>query len=66
MPLNEHATDTTSPVLVRVSNGDRPAIEECVELYGDAIWRLACGRSESLEEAMKLTCEIFNNVWKYA
>jgi DNA-directed RNA polymerase specialized sigma24 family protein len=64
MPLNGKATETTSPVLVRVSNGERSAIGECVANYGGAIWRIALGRCESSVNAERLTEDIFLDIWK--
>lgn len=52
------------PLLVRVSEGDRSAIEACLDEYGDLVWRLASrylDRAQAeIEDAVQ---EVFVELW---
>ncbi|MDQ3747470.1 MAG: hypothetical protein M3367_00430 [Acidobacteriota bacterium] len=56
----------SSSVLQRVAKGDRTAVEDCIDSYGDLIWSMAKKVSNSTEDAEALTQEIFLNIWRYA
>jgi RNA polymerase sigma-70 factor (ECF subfamily) len=57
--------DSTS-VLQRVAQGDRNAIENCIDNYGNVIWSMAKKFTDSIEDAEAVTSEIFLNIWRYA
>ena len=53
-------------VLQRVANGDRTAIKECVDNYGNIIWSMAKKFTNSTEDAEAVTREIFLDIWRGA
>jgi RNA polymerase sigma-70 factor (ECF subfamily) len=57
---------SSSNVLQRVIKGDRIAIKECIDNYGDLIWSMAKKFTDSTEDAEAVTREIFLNIWHYA
>ena len=54
------------PILPRIAKKDKTAVEDCVNIYGDFIWALACKFTASTEEAEAATREIFIDIWRYA
>lgn len=56
----------SSNALRRVVQGDRSAIEECIDNYGSLIWSMAKKVTASREDAEAVTEEIFLNIWRYA
>ena len=56
----------SSSVLQRVAQGDRTAVKECIDNYGNLIWSLAKKFTDSIEDAEAVTSEIFLNIWRYA
>jgi DNA-directed RNA polymerase specialized sigma24 family protein len=73
--LNETNTSSTAPtkqradsvsVLQRAAQGDRAAVEDCIENYGSLIWSMAKKFTASIEDAEAVTREIFLNIWRYA
>ncbi len=55
-----------SPVLQKVAEGDRAAVEDCIDHYSSLIWSLAKKFTDSTEDAEAVTQEIFLNIWRYA
>jgi len=55
-----------SNVLPRVAEGDRIAIADCIDKYGNFIWALAKKFTDSIEDAEAVTQEIFIAIWCYA
>lgn len=53
-------------VLRRISEFDKNAPGECLELYGDYVWKIARKFTKTTEEAEKATQEIFRDIWKNA
>lgn len=53
-------------LLMKVGQGDKSAIKECINEYGSFIWTLAQRMTESSEEAEAATEEIFMDLWRYA
>lgn len=53
-------------ILQRIAGGEENGFRECVEKYGDMIWRLAKRRAGSEAGAEALTLEIFRELWKCA
>ena len=66
--LNPQANSNTESltILERIGKGDKTAIEECVNTYGNLILALARYHTDSSEEAEILTQEIFLDIWRYA
>lgn len=56
----------SSSVLQRVAQGDRAAVEECIDNYGKLIWAMAKKFTDSTEDAEAVSREIFLNIWRYA
>jgi DNA-directed RNA polymerase specialized sigma24 family protein len=56
----------SSSVLQRAAQGDRAAVEDCIENYGSLIWSMAKKFTHSIEDAEAVTREIFLNIWRYA
>ncbi len=54
------------PILQRLAQSDKSAIQDCIDKYGSLIWAFAITKTTSLEEAEILTLEIFKDIWKYA
>lgn len=53
-------------VLQRIAQGDKSAVEECLNAYGGLVWSLArrmCPKAEDAEDAVQ---EIFIEIWKNA
>ena len=56
-----------SPALLpRVAQGDRAALNECIQRYGSLVWSLARRASPSASDAEDAVQEIFVEVWKSA
>ncbi len=47
-----------------MAKGDRIAIEDCINNYGNLIWALAKKFTDSTEDAEAVTKEIFLNIWR--
>ncbi len=56
----------SSSVLQAVVKGERAAVEDCIDNYGDLIWSMAKKVTDSTEDAEAVTQEIFLNIWRYA
>ncbi len=56
----------SSSVLQKVVKGDRTAIEDCIDNYGNLIWSMAKKFTDSTEDAEAVTQEIFLSIWRYA
>lgn len=65
---NGNAEQKTVPrtVLQRIAQSDKTAIQDCINTYGDLVWAIARSKTDSLEEAERLSLEIFGDIWKYA
>ena len=54
------------PVLHRIAQGDRTAVQDCLNKYGGLVWSLARRMSASTEDAEDAVQEIFVDIWKNA
>ncbi len=52
-------------ILQRIAEGDKTAVEEFIDAYGDFIWSLARKYTCSPEAAATATEEIFTDIWQY-
>ena len=53
-------------ILSRISEFDKNAPGECLEIYGDYVWKIARKFTKTTEEAETATQEIFQDIWKNA
>lgn len=53
-------------ILKRIANGQKSAVQECLDAYGGLIWSLARRMLANREEAEDAVQEIFIDVWKNA
>jgi RNA polymerase sigma-70 factor (ECF subfamily) len=53
-------------LLPRVAQGDRAALNECIQRYGSLVWSLARRASPSASDAEDAVQEIFVELWKSA
>ncbi len=58
--------EMTKPLLPQVANGDREAIQECVERYGQLIWSLAHRLIPNKFEIEDAVHDIFIELWQAA
>jgi len=56
----------TEAILQRIANGDRNAVEECLNKYGALVWSLARKMLRNSADAEDAVQEIFIDVWKNA
>ncbi len=50
----------------RIVIGDRSAVKECIDKYGNWIWKIATTFGKSQKDAENLSCELFEAIWKNA
>jgi RNA polymerase sigma-70 factor (ECF subfamily) len=62
--INQGAS--SSSILQRLVQGDRTAVKDCVDHYGNLIWAMAKKFTDTTEDAEALTREIFLNIWRFA
>ena len=58
--------NNSSAILQRVAQGDKTAIKDCIDRYGDLIWSMAKKVADSTEDAEVVVREIFLSIWRYA
>ncbi|MFM9905866.1 MAG: RNA polymerase sigma factor [Pyrinomonadaceae bacterium] len=56
----------TQAILQRIADGDRNAIQECLDKYGGLIWSIARKMLRNTEDAEDAVQEIFVDIWKNA
>lgn len=59
------SVDSTS-FLRTVARGERAAVKNCIDNYGNLIWAMVKKVTHSTEDAEAVTREIFLNIWRYA
>lgn len=57
---------TTKSLLQRISENERGAMEECIQLFSGLVWNLVKRRVASQSAAEDLVQEIFTEIWKSA
>lgn len=53
-------------ILKRIAAGDKTAVQDCLNSYGNLVWSLARRMSQNTDEAEDAVQEIFIDVWKNA
>lgn len=53
-------------ILERLRRGQKAAVADCIDAYGNRIWAFAKLHMRSLQEAELLSEEIFKDIWIYA
>jgi RNA polymerase sigma factor (sigma-70 family) len=56
----------TQAILKRIADGDRTAVQECLDNYGGIVWSIARKMLRNTEDAEDAVQEIFIEVWKNA
>lgn len=56
----------TLSILQRIAQGDKNAVEECLNKYGGLVWSLARKMFSNAEDAEDAVQEIFVEIWKNA
>ena len=56
----------TNAILQRIANGDRNAVEDCLNTYGGLVWSIARKMLRNSDEAEDAVQEIFVDIWKNA
>jgi RNA polymerase sigma factor (sigma-70 family) len=64
--LASEARKMTVPLLPRVAEGDREAIQECVDRYGGLIWSLANRLIRNREDVEDAVHDVFIELWQAA
>lgn len=59
-------TTVTASILQRVANGDRAAVNECLDTYGDLVWSLARRFNSAHADAEDAVQDIFIDIWTHA
>jgi RNA polymerase sigma-70 factor (ECF subfamily) len=53
-------------ILHRIKQGDKTAVQDCLNKYGGLVWSLARRMSANTDDAEDAVQEIFLDVWKHA
>jgi len=56
----------TQAILQRIADGDKAAVQDCLNAYGGLIWSLARRMSPNTDDAEDAVQEIFIDIWKNA
>lgn len=56
----------TNAILQRIANGDKNAVEDCLNKYGGLVWSIARKMLRNTDEAEDAVQEIFVDIWKNA
>jgi len=56
----------TESILQRVAAGDRAAVKECLDTYGDLVWSLARRFNSAHADAEDAVQDIFIDIWTHA
>jgi RNA polymerase sigma-70 factor (ECF subfamily) len=56
----------TASILQRVAAGDRAAVKECLDTYGDLVWSLARRFNSAHADAEDAVQDIFIDIWTHA
>ena len=56
----------TQAILQHIANGDRNAVEDCLNKYGGLVWSIARKMLRNSDEAEDIVQEIFVDIWKNA
>jgi RNA polymerase sigma-70 factor (ECF subfamily) len=56
----------TQAILQRIADGDRTAVQDCLDKYGGLVWSIARRMLRNTEDAEDTVQEIFVEIWKNA
>jgi len=56
----------TKAILQRISEGDKTAVQDCLDTYGGLVWSLARRMLPNIDEAEDAVQDIFIDIWKNA
>lgn len=56
----------TQAILKRIADGDKAAVQDCLNVYGGLVWSLARRMSPNTDDAEDAVQEIFVDIWKNA
>lgn len=56
----------TQAILKRIADGDRNAVQDCMDNYGGLVWSIARKMLRNAEDAEDAVQEIFVEIWKNA
>ena len=56
----------TPAILIRIANGDRNAVQDCLNKYGGLVWSITRKMLRNSHEAEDAVQEIFVDIWKNA
>lgn len=56
----------TQSILKRIADGERNAVQECIDRYGGLVWSIARKTLRNTEDAEDAVQEIFVEIWKNA
>ncbi len=59
-------SDSSEPLLVKIGNGDKSAVPDCLDRYGGLVWSMARRLTGSSEDAEDAVQEIFVSLWRSA
>ncbi len=64
--FNVEDEQDSANILRRIAEGDRCAVNDCLDKYGKLVWSLAGKFTQTREDAEDAVQEIFIDIWKYA
>lgn len=56
----------TQAILKRIADGDRSAVQDCLDKYGGLVWSIARKMLRNADDAEDAVQEIFVDIWKNA
>jgi RNA polymerase sigma-70 factor (ECF subfamily) len=56
----------TQAILKRIADGDRSAVQDCLDKYGGLVWSIARKMLRNTDDAEDAVQEIFVDIWKNA
>ena len=64
--INLEITSQSQTILQRVAIADKSAINDCLNTYGNFVWRTVRKCSISDTDAEKMVQDVFKDIWQYA
>ena len=54
----------STTILNRIADGDKQAVKECIDRYGNLVWNIARKYQSNTADAEDAVQEIFIDIWK--